>query len=344
MGAEVEVAHRSLRIEHRVQRAGQVAHRRDLVDVGPHRPRHGAVVCLGRQHEGAVVGLDGLVGAHPREDQLPAAAVTPVVRLRLPDRDPHVVLRDLVVHPHRSAPRGDALEGVEVGVARVVVLEERDAEALHPVEVLAPELHLGVALRHREHLAVGADDARIAHPAALHRVEDGGKELRGGGRPELVVDDDRERLVRADQLGEAGTAGRAFERHRRGGGDVGQGRGLVRLQPRPQIASWNPEKELLAIDGARVVARTDGERVERLVRDIDGDRIVQRSGSSRCGLGSHRHVEACRTVPVNSRAVDESGDAADAIPTSAYSDRFRHLFHIGSLESGRIRIRSFSRH
>ena len=41
------------------------------------------------------------------------------------------------------------------------------------------------------------------------------------------------------------------------------------------------EKELLAVDGARVVARADGEGVERLVRDVDGDCIVQRSGSSR---------------------------------------------------------------
>ena len=252
-----------------------------------------------------MVGLDGLVGAHAGQDELAAAAVAPVVRLRLPDGDPHVALRDLVVHPHRGAARGDALEGVELGVAGVVVLEEGDAEALHPVQVRAPELHLRVALRHREHLAVGADDARVAHPAALHRVEHGGEELRGRGRPELVVDDDRERPVRADQLGEARAADRAFERGGRGRGHVGERRGLVRLQPRPQVAARNPEKELLAVDRARIVARADGERVERLVRDVDGDRVVQRSGSQWCGLCRRRHVEARGAPLVNRRASNE---------------------------------------
>ena len=299
MGAEVEEAHRPLRVQHRVEGAGQAAHGGDLVDVGPHRPCHRPVMRVGRQHEGAVVRLDGLVRAHPRQDQLSPAAVAPVVRLRLPDRDPHVALRDLLVHPYRSAPRGDALERVQVGIARVVVLEERNSEAPHPVEVLAPELHPGVALRHREDLPVRTDDPRITHPAALHRIEDGREEFRGRGRPELVVDDDAKRFVRADELGEAGTAGRAFQRRRRGSGDVGQGRGLVRLQPRPQVAPRDPDRELLAIDGARVVARADGERVERLVRNIDDDRIVQRRLLAERTRG-RRHVEAWLPVPVNS--------------------------------------------
>ena len=107
--------------------------------------------------------------------------------------------------------------------------------------------------------------------------------------------------------GEAGAAHRAFERPGRGGGDVGQGRRFARLQPRPEVAPRNPEMELLAINGARVVAGADGQWVERLVRNIDRDRIVQRSGSLAVRARISRHVESCLPGDVNSQCGGRRG-------------------------------------
>src|SRR5207253_9840995 len=52
-----------------------------------------------------------------RHDQLPAAAVAPVVCLRLADRDLHVALHDFAVHPDRRAARRDSEVRVDVRVA-----------------------------------------------------------------------------------------------------------------------------------------------------------------------------------------------------------------------------------
>ena len=190
MGAEQALDHPSVRVEDDVHRAAEAAHRRNLVDVGPHRARVGAVVRLRRRNERAVVRLDRLVGDDAGQDQLAAAARAPVVRLRLADRELDLALRHLVVEPDRGAARRHADVRVCVGVAGLV-LEERDAEPLHPSQVVAAELLLDVGLRHRKHLPVRADDAGIRDACRLDCVQHGGEELRRRRGAELVVDDHR---------------------------------------------------------------------------------------------------------------------------------------------------------
>ena len=195
MRAEEAVDHAAARVEDDVHRAVEAAHRRHLVDVGAHRARVGAVVRLRRGDEGAVVRLDRLVRDDARQDQLAAAARAPVVRLGLADRDLDVA---------RARPRCAAIPACRarrrrrtcsVGVARLV-LEELDAEPLHPVEVLAAELLLDVRLGHREDLAVRADDDGIGVPAASIASSTGGQQPRLRRGPELVVDDRPRRSTR----------------------------------------------------------------------------------------------------------------------------------------------------
>ena len=192
---------RPARVEDDVHRAAEPAHRRHLVDVGAHRAGVRAVVRLRRGDEGAVIRLDRLVRADAREDELAAAAGAPVVRLGLADRDLHVARGDLVVQPYRRTARGDADVRVAVGVARVVLVK-RDAEPLHPVEVLAAELLLDVRVGHREDLAVRADDdGRLA--GRLDRVEHSGQQARLRRGPELVVDDHGDLRRAVDELRES---------------------------------------------------------------------------------------------------------------------------------------------
>ena len=264
--AEDALDHAAARVEDDVHRALEAAHRRHLVDVRAHRPGVRAVVRLRRGDERAVVRLDRLVGDDAREDQLPAAARAPVVRLRLADRDLQVALGDRGHQPHRRAARGDADVRVGVGVPRVVLVE-RDPEPLHPVEVLAADLLLDVRLRHREDLPVRArDDGRLAR--RLDRVEHGRQQPRLRRRPELVVDHDRDLRRAREQLGEARPGDRRLERGPRRLGRVADRLGLVGVDRGEQVRVRDLELELLAVD-LRLVARgADRQRVERLVRDL----------------------------------------------------------------------------
>ena len=185
--AEVQLDHPPTRVEQDVHRRVEAAHGRDLVDVGAHWTCERAVVRLRRRDEVAVVRLDRLVGGDAGHDQLAAAPVAPVVRLRLADRDLDVSTRHLVEDPDRRSARRDSDVGVRVRVAGLI-LEERDAELLHPVEVLSSNLLLDVRLRQREDLAVRGDHAGV-DTGGFDRVEHRRQELRGGGGAELVVDD-----------------------------------------------------------------------------------------------------------------------------------------------------------
>ena len=104
---------------------------------GAHWPNVRAVVCLRRGHERAVVRLDRLVRDDAGKDELAAAARSPVVRLRLPDRDLQIGGGHLVQEPDWRAARGHADVRVRVRVLRVV-LRERPAVSLHARETRGP--------------------------------------------------------------------------------------------------------------------------------------------------------------------------------------------------------------
>jgi hypothetical protein len=272
MGAEVELDHPAARVEQDVHRRVEAGHGRDLVDVGAHRPGERSVVRLRRRDEVAVVRLDRLVRGDAGHDQLAAAAVAPVVRLGLADRDLHVAAGDLLVDPHGRPARRHADVRVGLGVARLV-LEQRDAELLHPVEVLAPDLLLDVRFGQREDLAVRGDHARV-HAGGLDRVEHGRKELRGRGGPELVVDDHGHAAGALQALREGGPCDRRLERLPRGLGGARQGLGLVRVDRGKKVPVGNLELEFLPVDLRFVVRRADRQRVERLERDpVRGHRL-----------------------------------------------------------------------
>ena len=271
MGAEEDLDHPAARVEDDVHRALEAAHRRHLVDVRAHRPGVRAVVRLWRRHERAVIRLDRLVGDDAGQDQLAAPAGAPVVRLGLADRDLQVARGDLLVQPDGRAAGRDADIGVQVRVTRVVLVEG-DAEALHPREVLPAELLLDVRVRHREDLAVGADDDRRL-AGGLERVENGGEELRLRGGAELVVDDHGHARRSRDQLREAGSGHRGLERGPGRLGRVRDGLGLVRVDGSQQVPSGDLELERLTRDLALVVRRPDRQRVERLVGDDGGVRV-----------------------------------------------------------------------
>ena len=220
---------------------------------------------LRRRDERAVVRLDRLVRDDARQDQLPAAAGAPVVRLRLPDRQLDVAARDLLVQPHGRAARGDADVLVHLRVAGLV-LEELDPHSLHPREVLAPDLLLDVRLGHREDLAVRADDDRL-DPRGLDGVEDGREQLRLRGRPELIVDHDREARLPGEQLREARAGDRRLERLAGRLRRVRDRLRLVRVDRREDVRVRDLELELVAVQLAVVAGRADRERVERFVRD-----------------------------------------------------------------------------
>ena len=204
---------------------------------------------------------------------------------------PIVILRsrfgDLVVQPDRRAARGDADVRVRLGVARLV-LEERDAHALHAREVLLADLLLGVGLGHREDLAVRADDDGVGDAGGLERVEDGGQQARLRRRPELVVDHDRD----------ASPPLRAA-REKRGPGD----RVLERVRGAPRSRRARPRarrgrsRRAGSPAGCRARAcrgrpsssssgRTDRQRVERLVRN--GRPVARPTSRSSASLNRSR--------------------------------------------------------
>ena len=213
-------------------------------------PRVGAVVRLRRGHEGAVVRLDRLVRDDAGEDQLAASAGAPVVRLRLADRDLEVTLRNLLVQPDRCAARRDTPTYVYTSAFLWVVLEERDAQALHAREVVLADLLLGVGLRHREDLAVRADDDGVVDSSGLERVEDRREELDCGvGRNWLsitiatLVADARSSLKRGPECG-CSSAARAAS--------VASARvRLVRVDLGEQVGLGNLDLERVPVDLAR---------------------------------------------------------------------------------------------
>ena len=266
VGAEIDEAEPAPRVEHAVEGGREPAQARRLVDVRSHGAGHGAVMGLGRHHEGAMVRFDGLVRDHARQDQLAAAARAPVVGLRLAHGKRHVRRRDFLVQPDRGPAGGHPDEDVAVRLARLV-LEEGDTEPLHAREVLPPELERDVAFGHREDLAVGADDARVAHARGLDGIEHRRQELRGRRRAELVVDDDRQALVRADECRERRARMGVLERRRGGLGRPRERGRLVRVDRREEVLLRNLQGQGLAIDHARIVRRADGQRVEGFVGD-----------------------------------------------------------------------------
>ena len=289
MGAADDVRDPATGVEQDVERVVEPGHRRDLVDVRAHRAGKRAVVRLRRGDEVAVVRLDRLVGTDARHDQLPAAAVAPVVCLRLADRDLHVALHDFAVHPDRRAARRDSEVRVDVRVAGLVLVQ-RDPEPFHPVEVLAPDLHLDVGLGKGKDLAVARDHARISDPGLLDRVEDGGKELRRGRGAELVVDDDRDTLLAGEQLGERRAGDGARERLACRGVGAADRLGLVRVDRGEQIRARNLQLELFAVDLALVVRGADRQRVERLKRDPEALGVGHLSSGGRSRRRRLRNV------------------------------------------------------
>ena len=212
-----------------------------------------------------MVRLDRLVRDDAGQDQLPAAARAPVVRLCLADRQLDVAARDLAVEPDRRAARGDADVRVLVRVPRLV-LEELDPQPLHAVEVLAAELLLDVRLGHREDLAVRADDDGL-DPGGLDGVEHGRQQLRLRRRPELVVDHDRKSLLPASSSEKRGPVTGDSSAVARRLGRVCDRLGLLGVDRGEDVLVRDLELELVAVDLAVVAGRADRERIERLVRN-----------------------------------------------------------------------------
>jgi hypothetical protein len=115
------------------------------------------------------------------------------------------------------------------------VLAERPPVSFHPREILATDLLLGIRLGHRKHLPIRAADVDVADSGGLDGVEDSGKQLRGGSRPELVVDHDCDARASCEQLAEGWAVDGLGERATRGLGRVGDRRGLGRPDVGDQV-------------------------------------------------------------------------------------------------------------
>ena len=239
---------------------------------------------------------------------------------------PIVILRSrfatsLCSHTGRAA-RGHADERVHLLVLRVV-LEERDAHALHAREVVLADLLLGVGLRHREDLAVRADDDGVRDAGGLERVEDGGEDARLRRRPELVVDHDRDAVGALQQLAEARARMRMLERVQRRPRSH---------RPRPRArragsrrAGWPGDVELerVPVHELVVLGRADRERVDRLVRNHGAMHLRHPWGSSSLDC---RHPQATHAR----RGGQTAGSAVREESTIGVHDWHSHARRRGS--------------